>query len=263
MLLEKLHKYLKSKHLPLYFIPEVNLLEDAIVDHPEEVEFVANEFRKICKNPMSYPNVENDEHGTEKCLKNSLPASQNENRQSKETGTTSKRTTQGNDSTQFFLRHGEFQEIYKEICKELVDLVLHGNSSPQEDPIVEAIIENLRPVVSKMQDPEAEMMRVFNFCSQNIYSSHVMHPGNSCRQRILSALKGYSGIFSFAIAQDDIFAEGNEHLIVDRMLNSDTFNVSNALMPNCSDFFKNTLQVFDAPAPPSAVPCEDEDIPLD
>lgn len=306
MLLERLHQYLESKFLPLYFIPEVNLLENAIINHFEEVDHMADQFRNILENPKIYAIVdEKGGHTRRRTSQKNAAILEEAATLDKKKAEASPSTTDSNstplraleanantqkvnsshipkdcedensswsnvprnipkeaDSTSFFLKYNDFQKIYKDIYKELIDMTLQQNVSHPKDPLIEPIISNLQNVASKMQNPEAELTKVLEHCSKDIYSTHVLHPGSTTRQRILSALKGYSDIFAFAVAQDDLLDEGNEHLIVTRMLNSGGFNVSNTLMPNCFDFFKEIVQIVDAPASPSLKPCEDE-IPLD
>ena len=61
MLLRKLLKALEAKFLAHFLSLNLNLLGDVAKEFPEEMKFLAEEVRKVCEDPMSYPNVEEDE----------------------------------------------------------------------------------------------------------------------------------------------------------------------------------------------------------
>ncbi|KAK3755580.1 hypothetical protein QZH41_005956 [Actinostola sp. cb2023] len=205
MLLEKLHKSLETKFLPHYFIPEFNLLEEAVSDYPHEVQYLADEVMKIYENPLTYPNV-----GTEQTKSRDKNPPENTSMPTEEIAAArapEREMRQANHNTQLFIKYQDFLNLYKEICRELLDLVLQENSqSNVEDPTVKSIIDNLRPISSKMGDPEVEMMAVLECSSQTVYSLYVVHGGRSPRERILSTLKGQCEMLAYVARQDDLMA---------------------------------------------------------
>jgi hypothetical protein len=325
MLLGKLLKALENKFLPHFFIPDFNLLEDALKDFPKEMEFLAVEAKKLYENPMSYPNVslEEDHHtkattsgessedlptrgasATQFPLKTVYPRRQTANLAShdpcqeehvptvKQVSTVkqvptveqqspfpenstnqlvnSTNNTPANNTTgPWFLRYNDFQDLYREVSREMLDLALKDGSVDAEDPTVKSIVTNLREVMSKTDNPEREIEIVMETGLEMAYSTHVFHSGPDAKHRILSALKGQWEMFAYVARQDDLIATGNGQLIVNRMLNSssdgsnDSFDLS-ALYPMGNGLLQHVVQVMDNQFEPvkQAKECDD-DIPLD
>lgn len=281
MLLRKQLTALETKFLPHFFISEFNLLKDVAKEFPEEMEFLAHEVSKVCEDPMSYPNVSPEEGQDTKPAANLESMSKDPS--AEEIGSCLTTAASGppknanllpqedvvSTENPFFPRFKDFQLLYRQVYREMLDLALTDEAVDAKDPTIKSIVTNLRKVMEKMEsNPEKEMVVVLEHSLQGLYSSYIFHTGPTARDRIFSLLKGQCEMFAYVVRQEDL-APGNEHVIVNRMLDSssdgssDPFDL-NVLYPGGSSTLANIFNVIGAQFEPTKQSTGiDDDIPLD
>ncbi|KXJ07062.1 uncharacterized protein LOC110251686 [Exaiptasia diaphana] len=140
MLLEKLHHSLETKFLPHYFIPEFNLLEEAVIEYPQQLQNLAGEVREICDNPAV-------ESYQKKLITAEINSSSSEEFKEKSESPPEGLVKQSGTFQFKAMPKKEFAELYFDVSKEIASWVKCGRYSDVEEPTMQSIVSFLHKKV--------------------------------------------------------------------------------------------------------------------